>query len=296
MTSPKTLAREAWERLPRPAKAAVKSVWASYARLTSSDRLLPDYLIIGTQRGGTTSLYKYLVQHPETAHALTKEIRFFDQNFERGLGWYRSRFPSAGHRDHVRRARGTRLVVGEASPDYMFHPHAPGRIARTLPRAKLIVLLRNPVDRAWSHYWHQRTRGHESLPFEEAIAREPKRLAGELEKLLADPSAASYERHHHSYVERGLYAEQLQTWFGLFPRDRFLIERSEDFFEDPALVFKRVLDFLNLPGFDPPRYETFNAFAEGTMAPAIRRQLIETFRPHNERLYDLLGRDFGWES
>src|SRR3989475_12849627 len=114
-----SMTQRAWQTLPAPAKNAAKAVWSGYAWLTSRGRLLPDYLIIGTQRGGTTSLYKYLVQHPDTAHALTKELRFFDQNFERGLGWYRSRFPSAGHRDHVRRARGTRLVVGEASPDYM---------------------------------------------------------------------------------------------------------------------------------------------------------------------------------
>ena len=176
-------ARRIWERLPSPARDAAKKGWAGYARLTARGRLLPDYLIIGTQRGGTTSLYKYLTRHPSLAHALTKELRFFDLNYDKGMAWYRSRFPSRRYKQLVRRTRGVELVVGEGSPDYMFHPHAPGRIARTLPSAKLIVFLRNPVDRAWSHYWHQHSRGHEPLSFDEAVLREPERLAGELEKM-----------------------------------------------------------------------------------------------------------------
>lgn len=285
---------KAWRALPDPARDAARAAWAGYARLTSSGRVLPDYLIIGTQRGGTTSLYKYLVQHPAAAHALTKELRFFDLNYHRGLGWYRSRFPTRHYRAWLRR-RGIDLVVGEASPDYLFHPHAPIRVARALPSVKLIVLLRNPVERAYSHYWHQARRGHEPLSFDEAVAREPERLDGELERILSDPRYVSYERHHHSYVTRGNYADQLRAWMDLFPPDRFLIERSEDFFAEPPKVFARVLEFLGLHAWELTEYETFNAFASGAMAPDIRSALVDHFRPHNERLYEMLGRDFGWE-
>jgi hypothetical protein len=292
----KGAAGRAWGALPQPTRDAVKSVWARYARLTAGSRVLPDFLIIGTQRGGTTSLYKYLVQHPNLAHALTKELRYFDLNYAKGLDWYRSRFPTSRHREVELRRSGVRLVVGEASPDYLFHPFAPARVAETLPDVKLIVLLRNPVDRAWSHYWHQFKRGHETLPFTDALAAEPDRLAGELDRILADPSYVSYERHHHSYQARGVYDEQLQTWFRHFPPERFLIERSENFFEDPPLVFKRVISFLGLPDFELREYETFNAFASGRMDPDLRRHLVDAFRPHNERLYDLLGRNFEWDS
>jgi hypothetical protein len=291
-----SVTERAWLTLPDPAKNAAKAVWSGYARLTNRGRILPDFLIIGTQRGGTTSLYKYLVQHPHLAHALTKELRFFDLNYHRGLPWYRSRFPSRRYRETVRRRRGIELMVGEASPDYMFHPHVPGRVARALPDVKLIVLLRNPVDRAFSHYWHQFKRGHETLGFAGAVEAETGRLAGELERITADPSYMSYEWHHHSYKARGQYQDQLAAWLELFPRDRFLIERSEDFFQDPPSVFRRVLQFLGLPDHDLTEYETFNAFSSGEMDPALRAQLVEHFRPHNRRLYDYLGRDFGWDA
>jgi Sulfotransferase domain len=296
MNGLRATAKRAWTKLPQPTRDAAKSVWAGYARVTARSRVLPDFLIIGTQRGGTTSLYKYLVQHPSLAHALTKELRFFDLNYGKGIDWYRSRFPTRRHRDAGTRRGEGRLVVGEASPDYLFHPFAAERVARTLPDVRLIVLLRNPVDRAWSHYWHQFKRGHETLPFPEALEAEPVRLQGELDRILADPNHVSYERHHHSYAARGVYDEQLRPWLDRFPREHLLVERSEDFFEDPPLVFKRVIDFLGLPDAELTEYETFNAFASGRMDPDLRARLVESFRPHNARLYDLLGRDFGWDS
>lgn len=289
------VAERLWRGVPAPAKDAAKGVWAGYARLTSRGRLLPDYLIIGTQRGGTTSLYKYLAQHPVHARALTKELRFFDLNYHRGVAWYRSRFPSRRYRDSAKRSRGIDLVVGEASPDYMFHPHAPRRVAELLPAVKLIVLLRNPVDRAFSHYWHQFKRGHEQLSFDEAVQREPERLAGELERTLEDERYVSYERHHHSYLARGLYADQLEAWLELFPREQFMVERSEDLFQDPAAVFERTLRFLGLPPRELKQYEQFNAFSQDSMEPDTRARLEDHFRPHNEHLSRLLGRDFGWD-
>lgn len=284
-----------WQGLPAPAKRAAKATWAGYARLTSRGRLLPDYLVIGTQRGGTTSLYKYLVMLPAAGRALTKELRFFDLNYERGPEWYRSRFPSERSRRALKRRSGLDLVVGEASPDYLFHPHAPRRAAALLPSARLVVLLRNPVDRAYSHYWHQRSRGHEELSFEQALDREPERLRGELEKVLGDERYVSYERHHHSYVARGMYRDQLLAWMELFPRERFLIERSEDFFADPGAVLGRVADFVGLRGGSPSTFPRFNAFTPEPMDPSTRGELVELFRPHNERLYEFLDRDFGWE-
>lgn len=284
-----------WRGLPEPARQAARGTWAGFARLTSSARLLPDYVIIGTQRGGTTSLYKYLVRHPAHPHALTKELRFFDLNFHRGIGWYRSRFPTRAYRAMARRRRGTEIVVGEASPDYLFYPAVPGRIAEHVPEARFVVLLRNPADRAWSHYWHQAKRGHEDLSFEEAVDREGERLEGELERMRRDPSYVSFERHHHSYLARGRYAEQLEAWWARFPRERFIIERSEDFFLDPAGTCHRVLAFLGLQPADLGPYEVFNAYAEGVMDPATRSRLEAYFRPHNRRLYELLGRDLGWD-
>lgn len=295
-SKPHRAAEVVWGKLPTPAKSAAKSTWAGWARLTSRTRLLPDFLIIGTQRGGTTSLYNYLVTHPAVGRALTKEVRFFDLNHERGAGWYRAQFPSAGRRDALKRRTGMDMVVGEASPDYLFHPHAPARVARLLPRAKLVVLLRNPVDRAYSHYWHQVKRGFETLAFEDAIAREPERLAGERRKLEADEHSTSFAYHHHSYLARGIYVDQLETWMSLFPVEQFLILRSEDFYERPADVMDEVLRFLNLRPWHLSDYPTYNKMSSGSMDPSTREELLRYFDPHNERLYRFLGRDFGWDA
>jgi hypothetical protein len=284
-----------WRRVPPPAKDAARRAWSGWARLTSSGRLLPDYLMIGTQRGGTTSLYKYLVRHPAHAHALTKEVRFFDLQYARGLAWYRSCFPSAAYRAYLKRTKGLHLVVGEASPDYLFHPSVPDRVALHLPEARFVLLLRDPTERAYSHYWHQVSRGHETLTFEDAIEREPSRLDGELRRLQDDPSATSYEYHHHSYLARGRYAEQLERWFRRFGRERFLIELSEDFFTEPDAVAQRVQSFLGLAPRDLGPYEVFNRFRSGSMDPTTGDRLRAYFAPWNARLAELLGRDPGWD-
>src|SRR5437764_5111475 len=133
-----------------------------YRGITSSLRLLPDFLIIGTQRGGTTSLYHYLKTHPCVQLANTKDTHFFDKKFNKGLSWYRGHFPTRLGKYYTQRVRQQPFVTGEASPSYLFHPHAPGRVAQLLPSARLIVLLRNPVDRAYSQYFHAVKLGHES--------------------------------------------------------------------------------------------------------------------------------------
>jgi len=280
--------------IPEPAKNAAKSAWLGYASLTSSRRLLPDFLIIGAQRAGTTSLYRYLVRHPAISRAITKELRYFDLNYQRGERWYRSRFPSAGARARARRRTGMDLVVGEATPDYVFHPHVPGRVKRLIPDVKLIVVLRDPVDRAFSHYWHQVERGYEPLSFDEAIRREDERLAGELERMLQDETYLSFPRHHHSYVTRGRYAEQLEWWLALFPREQLAFVDGRALFESTGDASRELQAFLGVPHRDLGPFPRYNAYTAGEMSPGTRAALVERFRGPNERLYELAGRDYGW--
>jgi hypothetical protein len=281
-------------RLPGFARPMAKRALHAWARMDSHGHLLPDYLVIGTQRGGTSSLYNYLVQHPAVGRALTKELRFFDRYYGKGVDWYRSCLPSAASRERLRRRSGLELVVGEASPDYLFSPHAPGRVRQLLPKVKLIVLLRDPVDRAWSGYRHEVELGHETLGFEEALEREGERLDGELERMLEDPSYWSVVRQRCSYLARGRYLEQLRNWTAPFPRDQILVLRSEDFYADPAAAYRSVQEFLGLPRFDLGRYATYNATRSAGMEPATRARLSGYFRAHNRALYAELGRDFGW--
>src|SRR5690349_3699828 len=179
--------------------------------VTSPRRLLPDFLIIGAQRGGTTSLYNYLQAHPNIHSASIKEVHFFDRKFQKGVHWYRAHFPMRLTKVYAGRFRHEGFVTGEASPAYLFHPQVPERIARLLPRVKLIVLLRNPVDRAYSQYYHTLQLGYETLTFEEAIAAEEERIAGEREKISQDEYYQSHAFKHQSYLSRGIYVDQLQV-------------------------------------------------------------------------------------
>jgi Sulfotransferase domain len=281
--------------LPQPAKRAIRAGERRVAHPTSRFRLLPDYLIIGAQRAGTTSLYKYLVQHPGVGAAfLGKGAHFFDTGFARDLDSYRAHFPTRTYKWYVQVRHRLELVTGEASPYYLAHPQAPHRIAEALPQVKLIVLLRDPVERAHSHYQHEVARGFETLGFEEAIDEEARRLAGEVERMRADPSYNSFSYQHHTYLTRGRYAEQLETWYSLFPKRQFLVLASEEFFADPDRTFRRVLEFLGLPPVSLPRYERFNPHRYEDMREDTRRRLVEYFAEPNEHLYELQGVDFGW--
>jgi len=281
--------------LPTYMKKAARKTRVNYA--TNRVRVLPNFLIIGSQRAGTSSLFSYLRNHPAVVPSYVKEVHYFDRNYQRGVGWYRSFFPTVLYREALRRRTGLEPAIGEATPGYIFHALAPERVALLLPNVRLIVLLRNPVDRAYSSYWHRRAQGLEDLPsFEEAIAKEPRRLEGDDSQTLDGDDYTSSARRLHSYLTRGIYADQLTKWFGLFPRDQFLIERSEDFFTEPAAVMKRVCAFLELPDLNLSDYRIHNPLSSGRMEPGTRRDLAEYFLPHNLRLYELIGRDLAWDS
>jgi Sulfotransferase domain len=277
------------------ARRAARWSAQAYARPTAGLRLLPSYLIIGAQRAGTTSLHRYLVQHPGVRTMLrTKGVHFFDTGYGRGMSWYASRFPTRLYAWYVARRHGVDLITGEASPYYLFHPHVPARVAEHLPGVKLITLLRDPVQRAYSHYQHEVARGFETLPFEEAIEAEPARLAGETERMEADPLYNSFEHQHHSYLARGRYHEQLDRWLARFPREQLLVLSSERFFAEPERTFRRVLAFLDLPPLTPDAFERHNAYDYREMGAEVRARLVDHYREPNRRLYEALGEDLGW--
>lgn len=250
-------------------------------------RTIPDFLIIGAQRAGTTSLYSYLTEHPRIASAKKKEVHFFDRRYTHGPRWYRRQFP------WWLRLR-PEVVTGEASPYYIFHPAVPQRVHDVCPDVKLIVLLRDPVDRAYSHYQLIRRRGREDLSFDEAIRAEPARLAGEEEKLL-DPSYHSFNHQHLSYVSRGFYIDQILAWTRYFPLQRFLFLKSERFYEDPTTTLHKVFAFVGVQPIDLATYEVHQRGAyTDDMPPETRASLRDLYAPHNQRLYELLGTNFGW--
>jgi hypothetical protein len=274
--------------------AAFRSRAFACRRWTARLRIPPGFVIIGAQRAATTSLYHYLTQHPCVAPPLRKEVHFFDFGYDHGADWYLAHFPTVVDRALHRLRKDSRYLTGEASPYYLFHPSVPERLARLLPKAKLIAMVRNPADRAISHYHRERAKGRESLPLIEAIEAEEHRLAADVAACAADPLFRGSAHHRHSYLARGRYAEQLDRWLRHFPLEQICVVRAEDLFHDPGRTYRAILAFLDLPMWEPPSYPRRNPGGYA-VDPAIRARLIEYFTPHNRRLYDLLGRDLGWE-
>lgn len=268
----------------------------------------PDFLIIGAQKSGTTSLYNYLVQHPQVLSARRKELHFFDYDYRRGKLWYRRHLPDKSQLRYEKNRVGAPIITGEASPCYMVFPQPPERISRFVPQVKLIVLLRNPVDRAFSQYQmniakktahineEKRHVLREPLSFEDAIAAEDERMKAALELLERDPWSRGRWFQMHSYKTRGLYAQQIRRWLQYFPHEQMLILESSEFYKNTDEVYARVLDFLGLQPFHLQQYEAklVGGYRE-KMSPEMRAQLLEYFKPHNEDLYKLLGQRFDWD-
>jgi Sulfotransferase domain len=269
-------------------RTPLRRLRAGYRQWTSPLRGLPSVLIIGAQRSGTTSLFNYLAQHPDVRPPLGKEIHYFDLHYGRGIRWYRGRFPFSY------RLRGGALTI-DASPYYIFHPLAPERAARLLPDVRLVAILRNPIERAFSHYQHEVRDGRETLSFAEAIAREDERLGDEEERLRRDPAYYSYNHHRYAYVRRGRYLEQLTRWTRHYPRSRLLVLQSERLFREPAAVCAELYQFL---GLRPHGLGEYPAFYQGNyeraLAPELRACLATEFESHNRALYEWLGEAYDW--
>jgi hypothetical protein len=246
---------------------------APQAAVGSKTGVLPDFVIIGAMKSGTTALYSLLSeQHPHVERAVQKELRYFNWHFDKGVEWYRSQFPSPRWKD------GRRSITGEATP-YLHHPSVPERMAQEIPQARLIALLRNPVDRAYSHYHHMVRQARETRSFEKAITE-----------------AEGTSQEGLPYLSRGIYVDQLMRWSKFFSDEQMLVLKSEDFLKRPQETMKLVLGFLDLPDweFSVERSRQHRGYYEQQMDPAIRVRLQDYFEPHNQRLYEYLGVDLGW--
>jgi hypothetical protein len=294
--------RRAFQRYTRVLSSRPPSFVVRFAvewamrRASSSLRTLPDFLIVGAQRAGTTSLYNYLAAHPAVVPALKKETLFFANYYYRGTGWYRAHFPLSSQARDGRDLRQAQHVTGEASPYYLFHPLAPARAARTVPDAHIIAILRNPVERAYSHYHHEVEMGFETLSFEEAIEHEEERLSGEEARLLRDDRYSSLTYQNYSYLARGIYVDQLVRWVRCFCIEQVLVLSSKDLEQDPERVLAAVARFVGLPALRLGGHRRDHERRYPAMEAKTREHLHAYFAPHNRRLYDFLGADLAWES
>ena len=255
-------------------------------------RYLPEFIIIGAQKSGTTSLFDYLSQHPNLIPSYNKEVHFFDgglnphvDNFNKGLAWYLTHFPLKLELTNNKKAF-------EASPLYLFNPLVPKRISESIPNVKLIAVLRNPTERAISHYFHEKRKGRESLTIEEALQAEEERL-----KLVINEQ--DYKNNmfmHKSYKMRGLYCDQIKRYLEFFPMSNILILNSESLFKHPKNTLRRVFRFLGVDTeFTINDFKAHNVGSNRTkIDPDVYQSLQEYFRSPNESLYELIQEDFRW--
>ncbi len=245
----------------------------------------PDFLIVGAQKSGTTVLSSLLRQHPLILKSRGGEVHFFDNNFYRGVEWYKTKFLPRPDQNYL---------LFDKSPYYLFHPLAPERAHSLYPNLKIIIILRNPVDRAYSQYWHNKRReNREPLSFEEAIAAEPERIQGEEEKMIANPRYFSHAHMHCSYLSRGVYITQVQRWLDYFPKEQVMIISSTDLHTNTDRVINKLFNFLGVPEFHDLKVRKSKSNYD-PMNPKLRQKLIDYFRPHNEELEAFLGREFNW--
>lgn len=273
-------------------KYRIRSALKRYRQATWKSRALPDFIIIGAMKSGTSSLYAYLSQHPQLLPSFAKEVHYFDggldpgiDNFERGQAWYRAHFPRKKNTTPHKK-------TFEVSPLYIFNPLVPSRMFNLLPEVKMIVVLRNPTERAISHYFHEKRRNVEPLPILEALQEEERRLKPVIE-------SKDYKNNifiHHSYKSRGLYKDQIERYLKFFSRSQMLVLCSEQFFAEPSHTLRQVFDFVGVDtGFMPKDLKSHNAARNRSAVDSeIHEYLNAYFRPHNQALYDMVGEDYGW--
>lgn len=281
--------------VPKPLQGVARSTYLAVGSATSAARMTPEFIVVGGQRCGTTSLFKNIAEHPQVLRpAVDKGIDWFTLHYDRDESWYRSHFP-VERVARLRTRRYGRPVAFEACTYYMFHPFAIERLATTYPDVKIVAMLRDPVERAFSAYKHELARGFETVvDFGEALAREDSRLAGEIERMRADVTYESHAHRHHAYRRRGQYAEQLERIFKFFPRERVHVVESEAYFAEPEREYAALLEFLDIGSFQPAAFDRHNARPSSPMPGDTREFLTTHYAPHDEMLGDLLGRRPRW--
>jgi hypothetical protein len=251
------------------------------------DLKTPDFIIIGAQKCGTSTLFKHIGKHPDIQLPRCKELHFFDENYSKGFEWY--------HRFFNKTNAARPLCTGEASPYYFFHPLAHTRIFKAYPGIKLILLLRNPVNRSYSQYQHMHRKGRISLSFEHCIQLEEQVLSGRREVFYKDETHSDLMYRRFSFLARSRFAEQLTEWLKYFPVNQIFIIRSESYFTDTENTLQEVFRFLELAPFAMNLTKKHISSDYPPMKPETREQLVNYFEPYNQQLYSLIGRDFGWK-
>jgi len=280
--------------LPEQVRQPIRRAYVAIGKAAPGLRCEPDFIVIGAQRCGTTSLFRALNQHTDIVRpTFSKGVNYFDLNYDEGPGWYAGHFPTR----HFAGRESSRVdgpVAFEASGYYMFHPLAVPRLASDLPNIKLVAMLRDPVERAYSAWKHERARGFEHEAFEQALALEDERLDGEVDKMIADHRYQSHAHRHQAYRRRGEYARLLESVVEHIPRERVHVMYSESFFASPEQEFGRLCSFLDVADPVSIEYERHNARPSRSMPEGAREQLRRHFEPLDAQLAEFVGHAPPW--
>jgi len=270
-----------------------------YRKMTSRLRSLPDFIIIGVGRAGTTALYSYLIQHPSIVAASTDnnesvaDLHFFEYMISNNIQWYKSHFPILFSKSKNQK---NSFITGEYTSTYIYHPDVPKRIFNLLPKIKLIVILRNPIDKAYSTYQQQFRFGEYTTSFEDTVNAEFRRI--NLNKDFPELNSNNYDFENfvaQNIIRHGIYADYLETWLKIFDRKQILILNSEDLKNSTKETLHRVFHFLNVSNYDIANTSQVNVGKYPPINKITRKKLIEFFKPHNQRLNKLLDTEFDWD-
>ena len=248
--------------------------------------LVPRFLIVGVKKGGTTSLHRFLSRHPRVLAPMMKEIHFFGSP-ERGMDWYLAHFPRRPDWEE-------RFVSGESRVDNFTEANVPENVRELLPAARLVAVLRDPVERAISHYYHDRKIGAELRPLDVAFEEELECLSGSPEEM--ESKLAAYLHTQRRYLYYGLYERHVAKWLSIFPPEQFLIVVSEELNANPERELRRVFKHIGL------KYQPLGEYVnklpgtyDNQSKDGIRARLVEFYKRPNERLFELLGRRLNWQ-
>jgi hypothetical protein len=263
-------------------------------RPTTAPIYEPSFFLLGAQKAGTTSLIQYLVAHPKIIAPKYKEIAYFSDatKYANGIDWYRAHFESK-KQPILGKRKPIDGITGDASANHFESLEAPARLKQAYPDAKLIILLRNPVDRAFSQWKMASRYGFETLEFEGALMQEAERLDFGREHVLPT-HGHDYVFQKLGYFTKGVYASFLKMWLHEFDRDQLLIIQSEKMYAEPEKVYGQVLDFLGLEAYDKVPFSLYNQGGTRRMKAEIRSKLTALYAKHNERLFELLGEKWDW--
>ena len=262
--------------------------------ITGFIRVIPDFLVIGAKRCGTTSLYQHLSEHPCISRSPHDNIGFFNENYHLGINWYKSLFPTVFYKKKME-SKNKQCLFFDVTSTYMEEELTAKNVYEVNPNQKIIVILRNPVDRAYSHYHVNVKEKSEKRSFEDAVFEEMNRIKSERIIQNKNKNLRVFTPNNIHYLKKGFYALQLKSWFKIFPREQILVLSTEEFQEDQNLIYKKIFDFLNIPNM---KIKSIEKMEKGNYIPMkhdTRNLLLDYFRQCNHELFELINSEFDWK-